>query len=115
MDRGGAAASIGRWGLAEVERLLALWHRFKDGEMDRKALQRKLVPLQARMGRLLVLGEACGDPKAAALCREINRWWEALWTFTRVEGVVPIPGEPARRMMDHLRGRAWGRHPRSWR
>jgi transposase len=26
VDRGGAAEPIGRWGLAEIERLLALWH-----------------------------------------------------------------------------------------
>src|SRR5205823_10744548 len=26
VDRGGAAEPIGRWGLAEIERLFALWH-----------------------------------------------------------------------------------------
>ena len=26
VDRGGAAAPVGRWGLAEIERLFALWH-----------------------------------------------------------------------------------------
>ena len=26
VDRGGEAASVGRWGLAEIERLFALWH-----------------------------------------------------------------------------------------
>lgn len=88
-DRGGAAAPIGRWGLAEIERLFALWHRFKAGEFDRRALLRKLVPLKARLGRLLVRGEASGDRKAAALCRDLNHWWAALWTFTKVEGVEP--------------------------
>jgi transposase len=78
-----------RWGLAEIERLFALWHRFRAGEFDRKAFQRKLVPLKAQVGRLLWRSEDSGDPKAAGLCRELNKWWEALWTFTRVEGVEP--------------------------
>src|SRR5918999_880505 len=49
VDRGGQAEPIGRWGLAEIKRLFALWHRFRAGEFDRKAFLRKLVPLKARM------------------------------------------------------------------
>ena len=29
------------------------------------------------------------DHKAARLCRELTKWWPALWTFARVEGVEP--------------------------
>src|SRR5215208_4806867 len=32
MDRGGEAEPVGRWGLAEIERLFGLWHRFRTGE-----------------------------------------------------------------------------------
>jgi transposase len=74
--------------MAESERLFNVWHRFKAGEFDRTALLRKLVPLKARLGQLLVRGEASGDRKAA-LWRDLNQWWEALWTFTKVEGVEP--------------------------
>ena len=89
VERGGAAEALGRWGLAEIGRLFALWHRFRSGEFDRKALQRCVLPLKARMGRLLWRGEDCPDQKAAGLCRQLNKWWEALWTFTQVEGVEP--------------------------
>ncbi len=89
VDRGGEAAPIGRWGLAEIERLVALWHRFRAGELDRPALQRRLIPLQARLGRLLRRGQETPDRKAAGLCRELTKWWPALWTFARVEGVEP--------------------------
>jgi transposase len=89
VDRGGEAEVIGRWGLAEIERLFALWHRFRAGEFDRQELRRRLVPLQARMGRLLWRGEESPDRKAAALCRGLNKWWAALWTFARVDGVEP--------------------------
>ena len=42
--------------------------RFRAGEFDRKELQRRLIPLQARLGRLLRRGQANADRKAAALC-----------------------------------------------
>src|SRR5439155_2117481 len=31
VDRGGEAEPIGRWGLAEIERVFALWHSFRAG------------------------------------------------------------------------------------
>jgi transposase len=89
VDRGGEAEPVGRWGLAEIERLFALWHRFRAGEFGREELQRRLIPLQARLGRLLRRGQENPDHKAAALCRELRKWWTALWTFARVEGVEP--------------------------
>src|SRR5262249_47099281 len=89
VDRGGEAEAIGRWGLAEIARLFALWHRFRAGEISREELQRQIVPLRARMGRLLWRGEDRPDAKAARLCRELNTWWTALWTFARVDGVEP--------------------------
>jgi transposase len=88
-DRGGDAEPIGRWGLAEIKRLFALWQRFRAGEFDRKALQRRLIPVQARLGRLLRRGQENRGRTAAALCRELRKWWPALWTFARVEGVEP--------------------------
>jgi transposase len=88
VDRGGQAAPIGRWGLAEIERLFALWHRFRAGEFDRMELQRRLIPLQARLGRLLRRGRSNRDQKAA-LCRQLQKRWPALWAFARVDGVEP--------------------------
>src|SRR4051794_12293516 len=67
VDRGGEAAPIGHWGLAESERLFALWHGFRAGECSRKELRRRLIPLQARMGRLLRRGQETPDRKAAGV------------------------------------------------
>jgi transposase len=89
VDRGGEAEPVGRWGLAEIERLFALWRRFRAGECGREELRRRLIPLQARMGRLLRRGQDNPDRKAAALGRELDKWWAALWTFARVESVEP--------------------------
>jgi transposase len=89
VDRGGEAEPIGRWGLAEIERLFALWHRFRAGEFNRNELRRRLVPLQARLGRLLRRGQVTPERKTAALCRELDKLWATLWTFARVEGLEP--------------------------
>jgi transposase len=74
VDRGGDAERAGCWGLAEIERLFALWHRFRAGEFNRQEWRRRLVPLQARLGRLLRHGQENPDRKAAALCRELTKW-----------------------------------------
>jgi transposase len=89
VDRGGEAEPIGCWGLAEIARLFALWHRFRAGKFDRQELRRRLIPLQARLGRLLRRGQENPDRKAVALCRQLKKWWPALRTFARVEGVEP--------------------------
>ena len=52
-------------------------------------MQRRLIPLQARLGRLLRRGQENADHKAAGLCRKLRKWWPALWTFARVESVEP--------------------------
>jgi transposase len=89
VDRGGAAEPVGRWGLAEIERLFALWHHFRAGEFGREELRRRLILLQARLGRLLRRGQENADRKTAGHCRELTKWWPALWTFARVDGVEP--------------------------
>jgi transposase len=105
VDWGGEAEPVGRWGLAEIERLFALWHRFRAGEFDRKELQRRLIPLQARLGRLLRRGQDNPDRKAAALCRPLSKWWSALWTFARVEGVEPTNNVAERALRPAVRWR----------
>ncbi len=63
--------------------------RFRAGECGREELQRRLIPLQARLGRLLRRGQENADHKPAGLCRELRRWWPSLRTFARVEGAEP--------------------------
>ena len=63
--------------------------RFRATEFGRAELQRQLIPLQARMGRLLRRGQENPDLKAAGLCGELRKWWPALWTFARMDGVEP--------------------------
>jgi len=52
-------------------------------------IARELVPLQARLGRLLRCGRENSDREARALCRELDKWWAALWTIARIDGLEP--------------------------
>src|SRR3954453_16688868 len=52
---------------------------------------RQVCRLLARSVQPGVLGRGQESPqcKAAALCRELRKWWPALWTFPREKGVAP--------------------------
>jgi transposase len=50
-------------------------------------LQRRLIPLPARLGRLLGRGQENADHKAAGRCRELRKGRPALWIVPRAEGV----------------------------
>ena len=83
---GGAHRALGAGGDRTAVCALA---PLPSGEFGREELQRRLIPLRARLGRLLRRGQESPEGKAAALCRELAKWWTALWTFARVEGVEP--------------------------
>lgn len=83
---------VGQWGgevLAQVDKLFAHWHRFREDQVDRAGLQAELVPVQREMRALLERGRELPLDKAQALCRDLLALWPALWTFTTVEGVEP--------------------------
>src|SRR5579872_2094800 len=59
VDRGGAAAVVGRGGLAVEKELFAAWHRYRDGPGDRDALLAEVGPLARRLERVLTAGRRC--------------------------------------------------------
>jgi len=89
VDRGGAAEEVGTPALALVQDLFAVWHRARDGTLDRAGLLLQMQPVQDAFDALLNAGIACPDAKAAGLCRALDRLWPALWTFVDAEGVEP--------------------------
>ncbi|MGH7298289.1 MAG: IS66 family transposase [Polyangiaceae bacterium] len=111
VDRGGAGAEIGAWGLAEVKRLFELWHLFRAGTIDRASLAQQLAPVKARMGRLLRRGLAA-DPKTARFCQNLQAIWLALWTFSREDGVEPTNNASERALRPAViwRGTSFGAH-----
>jgi transposase len=81
--------AVGNWALAEIRKLFHVWHRFQRGEIDRGDLQAGLAPVQESFRALLAMGSAGTCRKTATLCQDLEKWWESLWTFARLEGVEP--------------------------
>jgi transposase len=88
-ERKTRAGPVGAWGLREIKRLLAIWHRYQNGEITWAEMRWELVPVHTRLGKLLRRGASCGDPKAEVFCRNLLKLWPALLTFAFVPGVEP--------------------------
>lgn len=84
-DESGWAAQM----LKQSEALFFAWHRYKDGWYDQVALHQALIPVRLAMQALLRAGVESQYSKIASVSRELLAQWEALWTFSRVEGVEP--------------------------
>ncbi len=89
VDRGGSAKDIGVSALVLVHDLFAAWHQFREGTLDRPALQLAMGPVQESFATVLNDGSRCPDAKAASICRSLDRLWPALWTFVDEDGVEP--------------------------
>lgn len=75
--------------LEQTEHLFFAWHAYKDGWYDQVALQQALLAVRLAMQERLRAGVSSPHPQIAGLSRELLSQWEALWTFSRVEGVEP--------------------------
>jgi transposase len=89
VDRGGAAAGVGRGGRAVAKELFAAWHRYRDGPGDRDALLAEVGPLARRLERVLTAGRRCADGPTATFADNLLALWPALWLFVVAEGVEP--------------------------
>jgi transposase len=88
-ERKTRAGPLGAWGLREIKRLFAIWHRYQAREITWTGMRCELAPVRPRLGRLLRQDASCGDPKAEAMCRNLLKLWPALFTFAFVPGVEP--------------------------
>ena len=82
-------ATFGQALLEQVERMFGLWHRIRDGTLNRLDFQTAMQPIQTRVGELLREGSALSCAKTHHTCANILRLEIALWTFVRIEGVEP--------------------------
>jgi transposase len=89
LDLGGATKLLGEDGKKICRGVFKLWRNFREGQFNRKSLQRRIKRLRKRMVQILRWGLRCGDRKAVQFCRNVLAVEEALWTFARVPGVEP--------------------------
>jgi transposase len=89
IDRGGRSQERGAALRAEVRQMLHWWHQVRDGALTHARFRVLMRPLRCRVARLLKTGQTCGVPKTEAVCREVRKLSDALWTCVRVAGVEP--------------------------
>jgi transposase len=87
--RGGRSREIGAALQAQVGQMFQWWHRGRDRTLAHTSFACYMRPIRREVERLLDVGQTCGVPKTAGVCREILKVRQALWTFVRHEGVEP--------------------------
>ena len=70
-------------------RMIGLWHRVRDGTLDRADFQKRMRPIGAQIVMLLREATGLSSRAVAGKCREILKLQDALFTFVHVEGVEP--------------------------
>jgi transposase len=75
--------------LEQAQALFAAWHAYQSGFFDQIALQQALMPVRLALHDLLWRGADRPWPKLQAICQDLLRHWDALWSFSRVEGLEP--------------------------
>jgi len=90
VDFGGTAQPIGERALREIKLLFELWHDYKAKTMTGADFQGSLCLVKARFKRLLNQGAAQLEvKKGRGLCKNLLKYWDNLWVFTKVPGVEP--------------------------
>jgi transposase len=89
IDRGGAAAVLGRKLQGLGERVFAEWHLFRGGGGDRRQLQARLDGPARAFERALKAGRRGADRKTATFCANVLELLPAVWRFVVTEGVEP--------------------------
>lgn len=88
-ERIGIAGEIGNRLLEFVRKMFHLWHKLKNGALNRKQLQTLMEPIKKEIETLLEKGTSCGCSKTEGACKRIFKLKNALWTFIDIAGVEP--------------------------
>src|SRR4029453_4987300 len=98
IERGGRSQEIGEALREQARQMFHWWHQVRDGTLTHAHFRVLMRPIRRHVARLLKTGQTCGVPKTEAVCLEISKLYDALWTFVRVEGGGPT-NKPAARAL----------------
>lgn len=95
-DRGDESEQVGQALLEQSGQMFELWHRMKNGVLDRVDFQTEMMPIRSRVGELLCEGQQQAHDKTRRTCTNILKLEDALWTFVDAEGVEPTNNDAER-------------------
>jgi transposase len=96
IDRGGAAARIGRAWRAVQRRVFELWHLFRGGGCTRAVLIERMRPMIVDALEVLDAGRRTRDPKLVRFCDRLADRFVYLWSFVKADGVEPTNNQAER-------------------
>lgn len=88
-ELGAGTQEVARAGRRTTKKVFAVWKDFKDGRINRATLQTRLQSVRLCFHKALRRGSVGNNKKTKRFCRRLLKVYEALWTFTLVEGVEP--------------------------
>jgi transposase len=89
VDRGGVGQAFGEEALRLTKVLFTVWQAYERGDISRRGMRERLVEVETSFGALLGEGLVSTDKKLQGFCKKLLELGEALFLFTRVEGVEP--------------------------
>jgi transposase len=99
-DAGGLASRFACPMLIYVQKMFSVWHRFRDGELDRTQLRIEMLPIRSEIENRLKQGQT--TPLAEALCKSLCHLKSALWAFIDHEGVEPTNNDAERTVRQYV-------------
>jgi transposase len=99
-DSGGLAAQFACPVLIYVQKMFSVWHRYRDGEIDRAQLKAEMQPIRIAIENRLEHGQAV--PLADVLCKSLWHLKAALWAFIDYEGVEPTNNDAERTVRQYV-------------
>lgn len=96
-ERSGASRALGEALLKQHEHLFELWHRVRDGTLERRQFTLKVEPIRTAIHQLLTQasdytigdGEKTPLAKSVRTCRQLLKLESAFWLFVTLEGIEP--------------------------
>jgi transposase len=89
LTKSSVAGRFCRDALAEHARLFRLWHKFRDGKIDRRQMGVRSIPIQKRLLALAERNLDSSHREVANLAMALFEHNERLFTFLQQEGVEP--------------------------
>lgn len=80
---------LGSKGVALSGKMFHYWHKFRDSQIDRDTLDKLLGPIKSSLKSILEQLAELPKGKGRRFGMNLLKYWEALWTFTKVPGVEP--------------------------
>ena len=96
-QRSGVSRELGEALLKQQEQMFKLWHRVRDGTLERSQFVAEVEPIRKSVHQLLTeaadytvaAGEKTPFAKTVRTCRQLLKVESALWLFVTVEGIEP--------------------------